>query len=148
VRALFLLLLLPPLAGAQADPCAYATHVERGQGGYWVVLDAHSCGDARAARRSTAVLVTQGPPADNRSETVASANLTHERFGDRAGAFDVREHLQAQAAGHRVDAWYNSTRDASGHTRCSLYANLTHPRGNGVVRQPLPACVPQDLLLP
>ena len=150
MRAPFvLLLLLLPLAGAQAEPkCLYSTTAQREQSGHWVVAAAQWCDEPRAGRHSESVRVTQGHPADNDTATLASANLTHQRWGERDGAFDVREHLRLQAGEFRVETWYNSTRDAAGYTRCALYANLTHARGSAVLRQPMPLCVPQELLLP
>ena len=126
----------------------YSTSVQREHDGRWVVLAAQACTDARSARVAESVRVTEGHPADNRSTTLASANHTHERFGERNGAFDVRERAQAHVGEHRVDAWYASARDAMGYTKCSVYANATNARGSAVLRQTPPACVPQDLLLP
>lgn len=149
MRAVFAaLLLLAPLASAQTATCPVATHAEREQAGYWLTLDERLCSDAASGRHSASARVTQGPPSDNRSTPVAYAQLDHDRRGDRSGAFDVREHVDAWYGAYRLEAYYNSTRDAQGFTRCSLYANLTHPRGSAVLRNTLPACVPQDLLLP
>lgn len=149
MRALFALLLfvLPPVAGA-TDPCLVSRHEERQQAGYWVVLDGRACSGQTSARHSERVLVTRGPPADNRSETVAEANVVHARSGDRSGPHAVYEHANASYEAYRVNAWYNSTRDAGGATRCTLHANVTQPRGSLVARHTLPFCVPQEAFLP
>lgn len=141
------LLLLPPLVPA-AEPCPVSRHLERSQSDYWVVVDGRYCEDDSGASHAERVLVTRGPPADNRSDTVAEANLRHARSGDPSGPSTVREHANASYEGHRVNAWYNSTRDPGGATGCTLHANATHPRGSLVARRSLPGCAPHEVLLP
>lgn len=144
---LTLVLALAPLGAASTIRCTSLTDAKREvpQTGHVVHVFAMQCrGGATFAQDHVRGNVSDA------GGRVLVVDATATRTGDREGAhaFNWTVVAYARPLGNAT-LWYASARDAEGYTRCSLSGFALMPTGRTLFSTgPMPACAPQDVLLP